>query len=163
MRLCAAISTQRGNSKMGLKKAKSITHNRKTLLDILDAHDRFFRGQDGGQRADLAGADLSNADLSGINLSGAILREANLVGSDLRKAKLPGADLSGARLRGVDLRNSDLTEAILPGADLSESQASGIEFFRCDLSNVNFERVSTTQRQFPPSQYRGRRNSPAQT
>jgi uncharacterized protein YjbI with pentapeptide repeats len=126
---------------MGLKKAKSITHNGKKLTEILEAHERFFRGQDGGERANLAGADLSGADLSGVNLSGAILTGANLAGTDLRKAKLPGADLSGAKMHGVDLRNSDLTEAILPGADLSEAQASGIEFFRCDLSDVNFERA----------------------
>ena len=60
---------------MGLKKAKSIKHNGKKLAEILEAHDRFFRGHDGGTRADLAGADLSGADLSGVNLSGAILRE----------------------------------------------------------------------------------------
>ena len=61
---------------MGLKKAKSITHNGKKLTEILEAHERFFRGQDGGQRANLAGADLSGADLGGVNLSGAVLTGA---------------------------------------------------------------------------------------
>src|SRR6266852_5434345 len=121
---------------MGLRKPKSIKHNGKSLADILEAHERFFSGKDGGVRADLTGADLSHADLSGGNFTGAILRNANLEGSDLRKAKLPGADLSGA-----NLRNADMTEAILPGADLTEAQASGVEFFRCDLSNVNFQRT----------------------
>src|SRR5216684_2926013 len=105
-----------GGQNMGLKKPKSIKHNGKSLADILEAHERFFSGKDGGVRADLTGADLSHADLSGGNFTGAILRNANLEGSDLRKAKLPGADLT-------------------------EAQASGVEFFRCDLSNVNFQRA----------------------
>src|SRR6266852_978795 len=127
---------------MGLRKPKSIKHNGKSLADILEAHERFFSGKDGGVRADLTGADLSHADLSGGNFTGAILRNANLEGSDLRKARLPGADLSGANLRKADLRNTDMTEAILPGADLTEAQASGVEFFRCDLSNVNGAKFS---------------------
>src|SRR5215813_9907970 len=80
---------------MGLRKPRSIKHKGKPLGEILAAHERFFRGQDGGARADLTGADLSRADLSSVNLSGAILRNANLEESDLRRAKLPGADLSG--------------------------------------------------------------------
>ena len=78
---------------MGLRKPKNIQHEGKPLQSILEAHQLFFRGKEGGGRADLSGADLSHADLSGVNLSGAILRNANLEGADLRKAKLPGADL----------------------------------------------------------------------
>lgn len=136
-----SIGRRSGAEIMGLRKAKSIRHNGKQLTEILEAHALFFRGKEGGARADLAGADLSRADLQAINLSGAILRGANLEGSDLRKAKLPGADLSGANLRKADLRNTDMTEAILPGADLTEAQASGVEFFRCDLSNAVFHRA----------------------
>ncbi len=136
-----AANTGDGEKIMGLRKAKSIRHNGKTLAEILAAHARFFQGKDDGARADLTDADVSRADLSGVNLSGAILRNANLEGTDLRRSKLPGADLSGANLRQADLRNADLTEAILPGADLTEAQASGIEFFRCDLSNANFQRA----------------------
>jgi uncharacterized protein YjbI with pentapeptide repeats len=136
-----SIGRRSGKHTMGLRKAKSIQHNGKKLTEIIEAHERFFRGKEGGARADLAGADLSRADLQGINLSGAILRGANLEGSDLRKAKLPGADLSGANLRKADLRNTDMTESILPGADLTEAQASGVEFFRCDLSNAIFHRA----------------------
>src|SRR5258708_5046170 len=130
-----------GGQSMGLRKPKNIKHNGKSLVEILEAHERFFSGKDGGTRADLTGADLSNADLSGANLSGTILRNAHLESSDLRKAKLPRADRSGANLKKADLRNTDMTEAILPGADLTEAQASGVEFFRCDLSNVNFQRA----------------------
>src|SRR5437016_4158133 len=138
---CGSDIVINGGRNMGLRKPKNIKHNGKALVDILEAHERFFSGKDGGVRADLSGANLSRADLSGANLSGTILRNANLEGTDLRKAKLPGADLSGANLRKADLRNTDMTEAILPGADLTEAQASGVEFFRCDLSNVNFQRA----------------------
>ncbi len=136
------IGGRSGTEIMGLRKAKSIRHNGRRLLEILEAHALFFRGKEGGARADLAGADLSRADLQGINFTGAILRGASFEGSDLRKAKLPGADLTGAILRKADLRNTDMTEAILPGADLTEAQASGVEFFRCDLSNAVFHHAT---------------------
>src|SRR5260370_10378154 len=128
-----------GGQSMGLRRPKSIQHNGKSLADILEAHERFFSGKDGGVRADLTGADLSHADLSGANLSGTILRNASLEGTDLRKAKLPGADLSNANLRKADLRNTDMTEAILPGADLTEAQATGCEFFHTDLPTAHFQ------------------------
>src|SRR5882724_3935832 len=104
---------------MALKKPKSITHNGKRLSDILDAHERFFRGKGDGEQADLAGADLSHADLQGVNLSGAILRHANLESSDLRRAKLPHADFSGANLHDADMGIAILRETDLSGADLS--------------------------------------------
>ena len=63
---------------MGLRKLKSIKYNGKQLREILEAHELFFRGKNGGARADLTGADLSHADLSGLNFSGAILRNASL-------------------------------------------------------------------------------------
>ncbi|RDJ93462.1 hypothetical protein B4Q13_21740, partial [Lacticaseibacillus rhamnosus] len=62
--------------------------------EILAAHENFFRGKDGGARADLTGADLSNDDLSGLNLSGAILRNANLEGAVMRDV-LPRRSESG--------------------------------------------------------------------
>ena len=133
---------------MGLRKPKSIKHNGKSLVEILEAHERFFTGKVGGARADLTGADLSHADLSGVNLSGAILRNSNLEGSDLRKAKLPGADLSNANLHRADLRNTDMTEAILPGADLTEAQASGVEFFSLRPFERKFPARSIAQCEF---------------
>ncbi len=50
---------------MGLNKPKSVKHNGKRLSEILEAHDKFFSGKDGGVRADLTGANLSGTDLSG--------------------------------------------------------------------------------------------------
>src|SRR2546428_12285194 len=100
---------------MGLRKPKSIKHNGKTLAEILEAHERFFRGKDGGARADLTGTDLSRMDLSGANLSGAILRNANLEGTDLRRGKLTGADLSAANPPKAGLPHTDMTEALPHG------------------------------------------------
>ena len=53
------------------------------LKEILDKHAKWWRGEDGGERADLRGADLSGANLSWANLSWANLSGANLSGANL--------------------------------------------------------------------------------
>ena len=58
------------------------------LQEILDAHKKWIKGEDGGVRANLSDADLS---------------DANLGGADLRGADLEGADLEGANLEGANL------------------------------------------------------------
>src|SRR5580692_129720 len=121
---------------MGLRKLKSVKHNGKNLEQILGAHETFYRGKDGGARADLTGADLSRADLRGVNFAGAILRSANMEESDLRGARLPGADLSEAR-------------------------ASGVEFFRCDMTNVNFQKAMLRNANFRDAQIAGAKFSGA--
>src|SRR6266702_4027830 len=87
-----------GGLHMGLRRPKSIKHKGKSLADILEAHERFFSGKEGGTRADLTGADLSHADLSGANLSG-----ARFSGGDMGVGILRETDLTGADLSGVDL------------------------------------------------------------
>jgi len=119
-----------GGGAKGLRKPKNIRHNGRTLAEILEAHENFCLGRDGGVRADLRDADLRLADLHYANLTGALLAGANLSGASLRQAKLGRADCTGADLRGADLRNTDLTESHFPGANLAEAQASGIECFR---------------------------------
>ena len=69
------------------------------IKEILDNHEMWLAGKEGGKRADLSYADLRGADLSGANLSGANLR---------------GADLSDANLRGANLRGADLDFSCLP-------------------------------------------------
>ena len=61
----------------------------KELKKILELHEKWLNGEEGGERADLIGADLSHADLSGANLSGANLRWANLREADLDYSCLP--------------------------------------------------------------------------
>ena len=68
------------------------------LERILELHEKWLNGEEGGERADLSHADLSGADL----------REANLSYADLSYADLSDADLRGADLRGADLDYSCL-------------------------------------------------------
>ena len=70
------------------------------LNKILEAHAKWRRGEEGGNRANLSDADLSDANLSDADLSGANLSRANLSGADLRGANLYGANLSDANLSG---------------------------------------------------------------
>ena len=74
------------------------------LQEILDAHKKWIKGEDGGVRANLRRADLSEANL----------RRADLRGADLRGADLRGADLRGAGLRGAGLRGADLDFSCWP-------------------------------------------------
>ena len=90
------------------------TYTPDELKIVLEKHEKWLKGLDGGERA-----DLSCADLSGANLFRANLFRANLSGADLS-----GADLSGANLSGADLscaQNAQMAFAmtvILPVGDL---------------------------------------------
>lgn len=82
------------------------------LTKILASHGKWWRDEEGGQRADLRGADLQGADLQGAYLQGADLRGANLQGADLRDAYLRDADLRGAYLRGANLQGAYLPTGV---------------------------------------------------
>ena len=86
------------------------------LKEILEAHEKWLNGEEGGEKANLCNADLYGADLCNADLYGADLRYA-----DLRYANLRDADLCDADLRGADLRNANLCGADLYGADLDFS------------------------------------------
>ena len=43
------------------------------LKTIIENHGKWLRGEDGGERADLARADLTGANMDGANLAGARL------------------------------------------------------------------------------------------
>ena len=66
---------------------------RERLPEILAAHAKWLRGEDGGVLAVLSGANLIDANLSGANLIGAVLIDANLSGANLIGANLSGANL----------------------------------------------------------------------
>ncbi len=102
------------------------------LKATLADHLKWWRGEDGGKRADLSGADLSGANLRSANLSGADLRSANLSG-----ANLSGANLSGANLRSADLRSANLRSANLRSADLRSADLSGADLSGANLSGAN--------------------------
>ncbi len=72
------------------------------LKKILDLHGKWWRGEAGGDRANLDGASLDGASLVGANLDG-----ANLV-----RASLDGANLDGARLSDGVLWADYLSEIV---------------------------------------------------
>lgn len=61
------------------------------LKTILEAHEKWLKGLENGERANLSGADLYGANLSEADLSGADLSDVNLDDADLWKTKLSGA------------------------------------------------------------------------
>ena len=69
------------------------------IQEVLEKHEMWLNGEDGGQRANLQGA----------NLQGAYLR-----GADLQGANLWGADLWDADLRDADLRRADIDFSCWP-------------------------------------------------
>ena len=114
---------------------------------ILEKHEKWLTGREGGERANLYGANLRRAnlcraDLREANLCGANLREANLCGANLREANLCGAnlcraDLRGANLRGANLCRAYLREANLCGADLREANLCGANLREANLCGAN--------------------------
>ena len=89
------------------------------IKDVLDSHQKWINGEDGGKRADLSWTDLREANLSEANLCKADLRranlsEANLCKADLHDANLRGANLCRANLRGADLRGADFDFSCFP-------------------------------------------------
>lgn len=95
------------------------TYTPDQMRAIIDLHDKWLRGEDGGVRA-----DLSDSDLRGSVLHARNLRDSVLHGSDLRDSVLHGSDLSGSDLSDSDLRGSNLNDSVLHGSNLSG--ASGI-------------------------------------
>lgn len=74
------------------------------LKEILEAHEKWLNGKEGGEKANLCNANLRGADL----------RYAKLCNADLLDADLCGANLCGANLRGADLRGANLDFSCLP-------------------------------------------------
>ena len=86
----------------------------KEIKKVLDSHQKWINGEDGGERANLCGAGLCKADLREAVLCGANLREANLCRADLREADLCKADLHGAVLSGAVLCGANLDFSCFP-------------------------------------------------
>ena len=97
---------------------------RERLPEILAAHAKWLRGEDGGVLAVLSGANLIDANLSGANLIGAVLIDANLSGANLIGANLSGANLSGANLIGANLSGANLGWCIAGNGAVAQWQSS---------------------------------------
>ena len=90
----------------------------KELKKVLELHEKWLNGEQGGIRADLSNTDLRDVDLRGTNLNNADLRGTNLSNTDLRDADLRGTNLNNADLRYANLIGSNLSCADLNNADL---------------------------------------------
>ena len=112
-----------------------ITHNGRSLADILSDHAKWWKEPSGAETHEKA--NLSEADLRWADLREANLREANLRGANLTGANLTGADLSGANLREADLTGADLTGANLSGANLRGADLSGANLSGANLSGAD--------------------------
>lgn len=73
------------------------------LKEILDKHEKWLNGEEGGKPADLCYAHLRGANFRSANLCGVDFRDADLRDSDLRSCNLRNADLRGADLQGANL------------------------------------------------------------
>ena len=101
------------------------------LEKILEKHEMWLRGEEGGERADLSNAYLWNANLIGANLS-----YADLSGADLWNANLKDIDLSGADLSCADLSDANLKYANLIGANLTDANLRNVCLRDTNLKNV---------------------------
>ena len=95
------------------------------LKEILVNHEKWTRGEVGGECANLAGANLTGANLARANLTGAYLTRANLTGANLAGAYLAGAYLTGANLARANLARAYLAGAYLAGANLARANLAG--------------------------------------
>ena len=102
------------------------------LNRILEAHEKWLRGEAGGKQADLRSTSLQGADLSGRNLE-----RINLIGADLYGANLAFTNLQGAKLFSADLTNADLTNANLEKAGLAYATVQGANFKGANLQNTS--------------------------
>ena len=111
--------------------------NQDELNRILELHEMWIKGEDGGVKADLRHAHLSYANLSYANLSYANLSYAHLSYANLSYADLRHADLSDVDLSGADLSDVDLSYANLSGADLSDADLSYANLSSADLRHAH--------------------------
>jgi hypothetical protein len=110
MAMASAAGGSHKKSKRGknMRHPDTIIHNGKTLTEILRLHGMWLRGEEGGERANLAYAILTGANLAYANLAYAVLTDANLTDANLTDAILTGAILTDAILTDAILTDADL-------------------------------------------------------
>ncbi len=119
-----------------MRSIDEVTHNGKTLREILDSHALWLKGE-GGKRANLRYANLYNANLRYANLSNANLYNANLSNANLYNANLYDANLSNANLYNANLYNANLYKAYLSNAYLRNAYLRNAYLSNANLSNAN--------------------------
>ena len=108
------------------------TYTDEELKIILDDHQKWRSGKEGGVRANLTGANLE-----GVNLTGANLEFVNLSWANLRKANLTKANLYRAHLENSDLHNTDLSSAYLYEVNLVKANLAGADLYEATLTDAN--------------------------
>ncbi|HEY2658286.1 MAG TPA: pentapeptide repeat-containing protein [Caulobacteraceae bacterium] len=128
--------TQFSTARAAMNRSKPPRYSEAELIQALAAHERFTRGEPGGQRAvwrfvqapgyDFSARLMAGADLTGANLKAARLVRANLERAclqlaDLREADASEANFKRADIRGVSLRHANLNGATFDDADMSQA------------------------------------------
>lgn len=112
------------------------------LNDILEKHQLYLKGEEGGVRANLEGTDLRDANLRGAKLASANLRGANLAWANLRGANLRCDDLVGVNLQGANLVGANLQLADLEGANLKSVDLECANLELANLRGVNLQNAN---------------------
>ena len=124
---------------------------KKELKVILDKHNLWLEGREGGVRADLEGAYLIGANLKNTNLEYANLIGTNLIGTNLEGANLYGANLKGATLIDANLEDANLSRANLEnvnfiGANLEDAiMSEDFEVEQEDSKMNNLEKLQAAR------------------
>ncbi len=121
--------------------------NRSELNEIIKKHEKWCRGESGGERADMRGANMSGADMSGANMRHADMRHAdmrraNMSGADMSGANMSGANMSGADMSGANMRYANMRHADMSGADMSCADMSYTNMSYADMSGANMRRAN---------------------
>ena len=112
------------------------------LKEILEKHEKWLNGEEGGSRADLSYANLTNVNLTNANLYRANLYNANLYNASLYRANLTCANLSYVILDKAILDNANLSNANLEDANLSYAKLYNTNLYNTNLSNVDLENAN---------------------
>ena len=107
------------------------------LKEILEKHEKWLNGEEGGSRADLSYVNLTN-----VNLTNANLYRANLYNASLYRANLTCANLSYVILDKAILDNANLYNANLEDANLSYAKLYNTNLYNTNLSNVDLENAN---------------------
>ena len=92
---------------------------------IIEKHELWLKGEDGGERADLSNKDLSFMSLAGVNLCGANFSSANLFCASFSDTNLCRANLAGANLCDAFLVRTNLTEADICQTNFHKAKIAG--------------------------------------
>ena len=123
-----------------MRRIESITlKDGRSLIEVLELHEKWLKGEEGGKRADLTGVNLTNVNLSNLNLESAVLINTDLTGGNLSGTNLLEANLSGANLEDTNLEDINLLDANLEGANLTGANLKNANLSGANLSYANLE------------------------